>query len=199
MHVEPARGFRDIAAAQFVDALDVLPAHAVGRHRIFRRLDLGVVLRQQRGDDVIGVDRLGEIIDGAELHRVHRGGDVAVAGEDDAARFGAAALQRGDDVEPVAVAEPHVDHGKGRRGALDLQQPVGDEFAVVTAKPRLFQRLGEPLQKRAVVLDDQHGAVAGKRPLAAVAIVVHGNVHVHLAVRLSAWLILSHLLPRTRA
>ena len=39
VHVEPARGLRDVAAAQFVDALDVLPAHAVGRHRIFRRLD----------------------------------------------------------------------------------------------------------------------------------------------------------------
>ena len=33
VHVEAARGLRDIAIAKLVDALDVLPAHAVGRHR----------------------------------------------------------------------------------------------------------------------------------------------------------------------
>ena len=42
VHVEPARGFGNVAAAEFVDALDVLPPHAVGRHRIFRRLGLDV-------------------------------------------------------------------------------------------------------------------------------------------------------------
>src|SRR5580700_5633095 len=38
MHVQPPRGFRDVAVAHLVDALDVLPAHPVGRHRILRRL-----------------------------------------------------------------------------------------------------------------------------------------------------------------
>ena len=71
------------------------------------------VERQQRCHHVVGVDRLGEIVDRAEFHRVHRGGDVAVAGEDDGARIGTTALERGDHVEAVAVAEPHVDHGEG--------------------------------------------------------------------------------------
>src|SRR6476619_197023 len=57
VHVEPARGFRDVAAAQFVDALNVLPAHAIRRHRIFRRLDLPVVERKQRRRHVVGIDR----------------------------------------------------------------------------------------------------------------------------------------------
>src|ERR1700688_2945472 len=74
MHVEAARGFRNVAAAQFVDALDMLPAYAVRRHRIFRRLDLPVVEREQRRGDVVGIDWLGEIIDRAELYRIHRGG-----------------------------------------------------------------------------------------------------------------------------
>jgi hypothetical protein len=73
--------------------------------------------RQQRGDHVVGVGGLGEIVDRAELHGVHRGGDVAVAGEDDGARVGPALLERRDDVEAVAVAEPHVDHREGRRAA----------------------------------------------------------------------------------
>ena len=42
VHVQAARGFRHVLAAEFVDALDVFPAHAVGRHRIFRRRGFGV-------------------------------------------------------------------------------------------------------------------------------------------------------------
>ena len=52
----------------------------------------------------------------AELHGVHRGRDVAVAGEHHAVRLGAALLQRRDDIKPVAVAEgkgagAHTDYG----------------------------------------------------------------------------------------
>jgi two-component system sensor histidine kinase RegB len=55
MHVQSAGGFGDITAAQGVDALDMLPAHAVGRHRVFRRRR-GVVLDRQQGlDDVVGI------------------------------------------------------------------------------------------------------------------------------------------------
>src|SRR5271155_495013 len=35
MHVELARRFRDVSTARFADALNVLPAHAIGRHRRF--------------------------------------------------------------------------------------------------------------------------------------------------------------------
>ena len=38
VHVELARGLRHVALAGFVDALDMLPAHAVGRHRMFGAL-----------------------------------------------------------------------------------------------------------------------------------------------------------------
>jgi hypothetical protein len=41
MHAQPARGFRDIAVALFIDALDMLPAHAIGRHRVFGRRGQG--------------------------------------------------------------------------------------------------------------------------------------------------------------
>ena len=85
-------------------------------------------MRQQRRDHVVGVGRLGQIVDRADLHRVDRGGDIAVAGQDDAARFGPAALERRDDIEAVAVAEPHVDHREGRRRLLDLAQSLGDRF-----------------------------------------------------------------------
>jgi hypothetical protein len=104
VHVEAARGFRDVPIAQFVNALDMLPADAVGRHWIFRRLDLSAVEREQGRGNIIGVDRLGEIVNGAELYRVHRGSDVALARENDGARFRTPLLHRRNNVETVSVA-----------------------------------------------------------------------------------------------
>src|SRR5712664_3679736 len=65
MHVEAARGLRDIAVALLEDALDMLPAHAIGRHRIARRRRQLAAMRGQRLLDGIGVGRFGEIVDGA--------------------------------------------------------------------------------------------------------------------------------------
>ena len=89
---------------------------------------LRAVERQQRGGDVVGVGGLRHVVDGAELHRGDGGGDIAVAGQHDAAGVGPAPLERRDDVEAAAVAEPHVDDGIGRRRLLDLVEPVGDRF-----------------------------------------------------------------------
>src|SRR5262245_66192548 len=68
MHVEPPRRLRDIAVAKLIDALNVLPAHPVGRHRILRWRCLGISRCDQRLIDIVGVGGLSEIIDGAELH-----------------------------------------------------------------------------------------------------------------------------------
>jgi len=35
VYIEPARGFRHVASAQFTNALDVLSTQAVGRYRVF--------------------------------------------------------------------------------------------------------------------------------------------------------------------
>ena len=45
------------------------------------------VEREQGRGDIVGTNRFGQIIDCAELYRIHRGGDIAVAGENDGARF----------------------------------------------------------------------------------------------------------------
>src|SRR5262249_14324166 len=80
MNAQPSCRLRNIAAAELVDALDVLPAHAVIRHRILG--ELGDLARPglQRRAYFVGVGGLGQVIDGAELHRVYGGRDVAVAG-----------------------------------------------------------------------------------------------------------------------
>jgi len=50
-------------AAQFIDALDMLPPHAVGAHRIFRRRGRLVLAGEQGAGDVVGVGGLGQIVD----------------------------------------------------------------------------------------------------------------------------------------
>ena len=99
VHVEPARRLRDVAVAHFIDALDVLPAHAIRRHRVLRWLGFLRTGRQQRCDNVVGVGRLGQVIDRAHLHRGHGGGDIAIAGEHNGACVRPLALQGRDDVE----------------------------------------------------------------------------------------------------
>jgi hypothetical protein len=71
------------------------------------------------------------------------------------ARLGTPALQRRDDVKAVAVAEPHVDHGESRRVALDLAQAFRDRLGDRDLEAAAFDRLGDALQERLVVVDDQ--------------------------------------------
>src|SRR3569623_2188254 len=41
MHVQPPCRLRDVAVAHLINALDVLPPHPVGRHRVLRQFRLG--------------------------------------------------------------------------------------------------------------------------------------------------------------
>ena len=87
--------------------------------------------------DFVGVGGLGQIVEGAELHRGHGGGDVAVAGQDDAARIGPALVQLAITSRPLpspsrmsitakarrrraSIAAMPSRHGLGRR---DLEAP----------------------------------------------------------------------------
>src|SRR5438552_1448549 len=109
VHLETPRGFRDVALAQLEDALDMLPAHPVGRHRVlggFRRLALA---REQRALDRVGIGRFRQVIERPGFDRSDRGRDVAIAGEDDDARARPALAQGADDVEAATVAETQID------------------------------------------------------------------------------------------
>ena len=69
MHAQAARGLRDIVVAQLVDALDMLPADAISRHRVFRRRRQIAPTGQQRGSDIVGIRGFGEIVSGTRLDR----------------------------------------------------------------------------------------------------------------------------------
>src|SRR6266851_1639539 len=72
VHLEAAGGLRNVALALLEDALDMLPAHAVGRHRVGGRRRQRIVAGEQGMLDGVGVGRLGQVVDGAGLHRGDR-------------------------------------------------------------------------------------------------------------------------------
>ncbi|OGR46183.1 MAG: hypothetical protein A2X37_06780 [Elusimicrobia bacterium GWA2_66_18] len=59
----------------------------------------------QGQDQDLGLHWLGEVVEGARLHRGHRGVDGAVSGDDDDPRLGLARLHGGDHPQPVARAQ----------------------------------------------------------------------------------------------
>jgi len=163
MHVEAARSFGNITAAQFENALDVLPADPRGRHRIFRWLDFFVVEGEQSRGDIVGIHRLCQIIDRAELHRIHRGRDIAVASENNGACLRAALFHRRNHIEAVAVPEPHINHRKCGGSLFNLEETIADRFSGRHSEVPAFHGTGEALQEQLVILDDQKRTLGRKR------------------------------------
>ena len=120
---------------------------------------LVVLDRHQRAVDLVSVRRLGEIIEGAELHGRDRSGDVAVAGQNDAPRIGAQSFQFRDHVQPVAIAS-----------RMSITAKAGAAFRIGRCRPRRnppptpeSPRLHGPSQsgqERSIVIDEQQGHFA---------------------------------------
>ena len=132
--------------------------------------------------DLVRIGGLRQIVEGPHLHRGDRGRDVAVAGEDDAAGIGTPVLEALDHVEPVAVAEPHVDHGKGRRLVLDRGNAVSNAFGHANQVAAAFHGAGEAGREGPVVVDDQETLVGaiferGRR-------IGHQTISLHLEAEL---------------
>src|SRR5690606_25770218 len=75
MHLQPARGFGNIAVAEFENPLDMFPAHALGRHRLVRRRRVGGIADFQRPIDVICIGGFGQVIGRTGLHGRNGGRD----------------------------------------------------------------------------------------------------------------------------
>ena len=134
-------------AAQLIDPLDMLPAHPVGRHGVFRRRGSTALARGQKGaGHIIGVSRLGQIVNRPGLHRGNGGGDVPIAGEHDHSRVRPLDLHHLHDLKAVPVLQAQIEHGKGGRAFLH----GGDGLGHGTDRPHLkAARLQRPAQPRA--------------------------------------------------
>src|SRR5665213_1092909 len=169
VHLEAARGLRHVALAQLEDALDVLPAHAVGGHRVFGRLRRLAFRGEQRALDRVGVGGLGQVVDRPGFHRRDRGRDIAIAGQHDDARAGPGLAQGADDLEPAAVAQPQIDDREGGRGGGRRGDPAGaavgglDDKAAPLHRPRepLHQRLARAMERRGFVVQTADSVASG--------------------------------------
>ena len=132
-----------------------------------RSADIGILGRrrllvgrgEQRVRHVVGVGGLGQVVDGAELHRGDGGGDVAVAGQHDGACVGADLGELRDDVEAVAVLQPHVDDGEGRRLLPDQVEALGDRVGRAHLEAARLHGTRQPLEERPVVVDQDERAI----------------------------------------
>jgi hypothetical protein len=158
VHAKTARGLRYVSTTYFVDVLDVLPAHTIRRQRMPWWFCLTAHRRKQSRDDVVGVRRFGEIVDGAELHCADCGSNIAVARLNDSACIGTLLLERRNDVQTASVVKSQIHHGKSGCAELNLCYPLGDRFSSCHSKATRLHRLRQALPQRFVVLDDQNSA-----------------------------------------
>ena len=79
MHVKAPCRLGDVAPAQLVNPLDVLPSHPISRHRVHWGFCFAALAIEQRCHDIVGIHRFGEIVNGAELYRGNCSGNIAVA------------------------------------------------------------------------------------------------------------------------
>ena len=79
MHVKAPCCLGNVTAAQLVNPLDVLPSHPISRHRVHWGFRFAALAIEQRCHDIVGIHRLGEIVNGAELYRGNCSGNIAIA------------------------------------------------------------------------------------------------------------------------
>ena len=145
MHVEAACRLRNIVAAQFVNTLNMLPAHTVGRHWILGRLRLGSWLRHQRRQNVVGVGGFGQIVNGAVFYRGHRGGNISKAGKHHDTAVGTHDMQRLHHVEPIAIVQLEIDHGIGGRCLFGSGFALGHALGDGDCEAARLHRTRQPL------------------------------------------------------
>jgi hypothetical protein len=155
-------GTNGLAARHPLDHL----AQLLHRGRSAQELDLRQLQRAlgrpaelERGSDQLAqrcdVERLGDEIEGAELERAHRGLDVAVRSDHGHRRLRLVRLDPLDDVETVAVRQPHVGEAQIERAAAQLARRRADGVGRRHVEIHALERDAEQLANIRLVVNDQ--------------------------------------------
>jgi hypothetical protein len=119
-----------------------------------RALGQGLVDQEQ---ELLDLERLGDVVVGAELDRLDRGLDRAEGGDHDDVRRVGEGADVADQIEAVEVGHPQVgDHQLDWLGARGLEAG-GAAAGGPDPVAGVGQLLGQELAHRVVVLDDEHG------------------------------------------
>ncbi len=154
------------------DALDHL-AQLLHGARAAEELDLRQLQRafsgpaelERRGDQLAQrrhVERLGDEIEGAELERAHRGLDVAVRGDHRDRRLRLVRLDPLDDVQAVAVRQPHVGEAQVEGAGAQLARGRADGVGRGHVEIHALQRDAEELADVRLVVDDERARFGHK-------------------------------------
>ena len=159
MHPKPPGGLGDVAVALLEHPLDMLPPNAIRRHRIVRRWrQRPVAVGQKRGLDLVGVGRLGDVVDRTGLHRGHGRGDVAVSGQDHDPRIRPPITDHRHQIKAVAVFDAQIEDGEGRADVANNVPGVAQARHRDDVKAAFLHRPRQSVSERRIVVEDQQTA-----------------------------------------
>ena len=156
VHRERTGGLRHVASVLLQYPIDVLPLEAVDGHGFRTRRHFLVAGFSLEGiDEVVGVRGFGQVVRGAELDRLDRRGNAAVAGQNHDASMRVETDQGRHKLETGPIGQPQVHHGVLRRVFVSrpccLLSGKSDPYIEST----LLEGPGERVAQHAVVVDQQ--------------------------------------------
>lgn len=154
MHPERPCGSGDIAAVLDQNFLQMLPFQAPDGERLFLDFDGDVALILVEGrDDLVGIGRLGEILNRTQLYGFDGRGDAGVPSQNDDTGVGVEIVEPLDQNQPGIVADPQIDHSVL---GLDLFRQRGAGLKVLSGvhlESALLEGLLQNSTERRVVID----------------------------------------------
>jgi hypothetical protein len=118
--------------------------------------------RARSSRSTLGVDRLGQEVRGALLHRAHGVVDGRIGGHDDDGHVGIRFLGRLQDLEPAARGQLQVGEHDQHAGRLQAAPRLVGVAGLDDGEPAGFQRLAEHAPQGLLVLHDEHVRNGGK-------------------------------------
>jgi len=156
MQSENPRRFGNIAVAFHQHAIDVFPLYAIERHGLPGRLARGGrVAVAKRGENLIGIGRLGQVVHRTPTNGFDRSGDAAVASQDHETRAGIDVLQQRNELQAVAVTDAEVEqHQLGWIGSRH-RQGLGHRRGRPHLQTAMFERTRQTIAQRLVIFNEQ--------------------------------------------
>ena len=111
----------------------------------------------QGGEQVVDVERLGDVVVGAVLHRLDGGRGAAEGGHHDDLELGVLALQLAEDADPVLVGQLDIHHHEVGQVLGDLLDAPRRRSCRADRVALFVQEVGEQGADIGFVIDDEHG------------------------------------------
>mmetsp|Transcript_18292 Transcript_18292/g.29172 ORF Transcript_18292/g.29172 Transcript_18292/m.29172 type:complete len:213 (-) Transcript_18292:1399-2037(-) len=140
----------------------MLPTHAVCAHRVFRRRGQVVTRRKQRVGNIGRIGWLGQVVRGPDLDCRDRRRNSPIAGQNNNPSLRPFGAQHLDHIKSVTIVKPQINHRISRRTGRRDGFTRGNGFGCFHLKPAFFHGLGQPAQKRFIIVQQQQRTVVAQ-------------------------------------